>query len=45
MYRIISIYIVIRGIEAGINTIIKTVITGTISNSRWLNPTLISRSL
>ena len=30
---IISAYIAIRGIEVGINTIIKTVVIGTISNS------------
>jgi hypothetical protein len=34
MYRIIGAYIAIRGIEAGINTIIETVIIGTISSSR-----------
>jgi len=33
IYGIIGIYIAIRGIEAGINTIIKTIITGTISSS------------
>jgi hypothetical protein len=33
IYRIIGAYIAIRGIEAGINTIIKTIITGTISSS------------
>jgi hypothetical protein len=33
VYRIIGIYIVIRGIEAGINTIIKTIIIGIISSS------------
>ena len=33
IYGIISVYIAIRGIKAGINTIIKTIIIGTISNS------------
>jgi hypothetical protein len=42
---IIGAYIAIRGVEAGINTIIETVVIGTISSSRWLNPTSISRSL
>jgi len=34
VYRIVGAYIAIRGIEAGINTIIETVIIGTISSSR-----------
>jgi len=34
MCEIIGVYIAIRGIEPGINTIIKTVIIGIISNSR-----------
>jgi len=45
MCGIVGAYIAIRGIEAGINTIIETIITGTISSSYWLNPTSISRSL
>jgi hypothetical protein len=45
VYGITGAYVAVRGVEAGINTIIKTVIAGTISGSRWLNPTSISRSL
>jgi len=45
VYGIISVYIAVRGIEAGINAVIKTVIVSTISSSRWLDLTSISRSL
>jgi len=33
VYRIIGIYVVVRGIEAGINAVIETIVVGTISSN------------